>query len=359
MSVPVSARARRRRTSSPPQGPPASRPVGGLRTLRSFVSAASRFRPRSGSRLRGKPTETTASAPFSDRMSVVCVGAKCRPEYRQCFATVITRFQPQCSASSPPPYAAPLLGRSVSLLLFLRKLRKKSKAPPLLGTPTACYTWPLFLHTSAGVNPAGSVPGIQDAAVPAAGADIVSLVCGQAAAQTAKDCAVPHASAVWPCTSIRLTVPVRVLPCTTLERRCHAHKVGRPGPGRGGRLPLTASVSSAAPGSLRSPFRGAPEPAAPTLLDRLPGHAPLRSAPYGTGRLAGGSRIEVRGNAGQVSRPDASACKTSSTIGQPGTHARASVRHPPASPARRPEKGYKYILREAAADAAAGAIMLA
>ncbi len=171
--MPVSARARRRRTSSPPQGPPASRPVGGLRTLRSFVSAASRFRPRSGSRLRGKPTETTASAPFSDRMSVVCVGAKCRPEYRQFYATVITRWEPPCSASSPPPYAAPLLGRSVSLLLFLRKLRQKSKAPPLLGTPTACYTWPLFLHTSAGVNPAGSVPGVQEAAVPAAGADSV------------------------------------------------------------------------------------------------------------------------------------------------------------------------------------------
>ena len=32
------------------------------------------------------------------------------------------------------------------------------------------YTWPLFLHTSAGVNPAGSVPGSQEAGVPPAGA---------------------------------------------------------------------------------------------------------------------------------------------------------------------------------------------
>ena len=31
-------------------------------------------------------------------------------------------------------------------------------------------TWPLFLHTSAGVNPARSVPGVQDTAVPAVGA---------------------------------------------------------------------------------------------------------------------------------------------------------------------------------------------
>ena len=37
---PSNSRVRRRRTSSPPQGPPASRPVGGLRTLRSLVSAS-------------------------------------------------------------------------------------------------------------------------------------------------------------------------------------------------------------------------------------------------------------------------------------------------------------------------------
>lgn len=37
------------------------------------------------------------------------------------------------------------------------------------------YTWPLFLHTSAGVNPAGSVPGVQEAAVPAQGGEAVCL----------------------------------------------------------------------------------------------------------------------------------------------------------------------------------------
>ena len=36
------------------------------------------------------------------------------------------------------------------------------------------YTWPLFLHTSAGMNPARSVPGNQDAARWAAGTDSVS-----------------------------------------------------------------------------------------------------------------------------------------------------------------------------------------
>jgi len=45
------------------------------------------------------------------------------------------------------------------------------------------YTWPLFLHTSAGVNPAGSVPGVQEAARWAAGADSV----GASPSQTAPE----------------------------------------------------------------------------------------------------------------------------------------------------------------------------
>ena len=46
--LPSNSRVRRRRTSSPPQGPPASRPVGGLRTLRVLrgnVSASSGSAP--------------------------------------------------------------------------------------------------------------------------------------------------------------------------------------------------------------------------------------------------------------------------------------------------------------------------
>ena len=44
------------------------------------------------------------------------------------------------------------------------------------------------------MNPAGSVPGVQEAAVPAADADIVALDPGNAVAQTAKDCAGTPAS---------------------------------------------------------------------------------------------------------------------------------------------------------------------
>lgn len=62
------SRARRRRTGSPPQGPPASRPVGGLRTLRSFVEPASRIpAPLRQSSQAAGALETTASAPFFDR----------------------------------------------------------------------------------------------------------------------------------------------------------------------------------------------------------------------------------------------------------------------------------------------------
>ncbi len=43
--------------------------------------------------------------------------------------------------------------------------------------------------------------------------------------------------------------------------------------------PPTSSVSSVAPGNLRSPFRGAPEPAAPYFQTASEANAPLRSAP--------------------------------------------------------------------------------
>ena len=66
-------------------------------------------------------------------------------------------------------------------------------------------TWPLFLHTSAGVNPARSVPGVQDTAVPAVGAEYAGHQTHNAAVKTVGlactlptppviHCAVPPAS---------------------------------------------------------------------------------------------------------------------------------------------------------------------
>ena len=82
--LPSNSRVRRRRTSSPPQGPPASRPVGGLRTLRILrenVSASSGSAP---------PAVGIAARDFRFeariRIKEVFVGAKCNHAYRQCCA---------------------------------------------------------------------------------------------------------------------------------------------------------------------------------------------------------------------------------------------------------------------------------
>ena len=140
---------------------------------------------------------------------------------------------------------------------------------------------------------------------------------GQKAVLPATDCAGMPASTSWPSTLIQTSLPASALPLYPAQAPVRRSQSGRSG------------------------------------------HAPLRFASLVTGRLAGGSRIQIRGNAGDISRPGLSACKTPSNQGLPKTHARTLVRLRPASPVRRPEKGYKYILREAAADAAAGAFKLA
>ena len=76
---------------------------------------------------------------------------------------------------------------------------------------------------------------------------------------------------------------------------------------------------------------------APHLPDRLRGHAPLRSAPYGTGRLT---------EAPQGHRHNRSICETASTIGPPETPASAISGKEPASPARRDgSRDKEYIQR--------------
>ena len=98
--LPSNSRVRRRRTSSPPQGPPASRPVGGLRTLRILrgnVSASSGSAP---------PAVGIAARDFRFeariRIKEVFVGAKCNHAYRQCCAMVRSPLEAsvQCEQSS-------------------------------------------------------------------------------------------------------------------------------------------------------------------------------------------------------------------------------------------------------------------
>ena len=123
----------------------------------------------------------------------------------------------------------------------------------------------LFLHTSAGKNPARSVPGRQDTAVRIRSrllAQTVSVIADllsgirlrPAPALPATDCAggiVPGLTAA----SLLPSVREWAVPSQTPEGVC----------------PPTTSVSSAVPGSLASPFHGAPEPAAPHAARHPPG----------------------------------------------------------------------------------------
>lgn len=92
-------------------------------------------------------------------------------------ASIFKRHLPhqrQCSACILPPYAL-RAGRAGCDSLWPDKQSTKSQEPALRGKPTACYTWSLFLQASDGKNPARSLPGAQDTAVPAVGADSVRI----------------------------------------------------------------------------------------------------------------------------------------------------------------------------------------
>ena len=197
--MPVSARARRRQERAWPQWPGPSRP---------FAS------PASGKGI-GAPI-STIPLPRCRSASTASSRVGHHPQKSQCYAGIL------------PPYAL-RAGRAGCDSLCPDKRSTKSQEPSLRGKPTACYTWPLFLHTSAVVNHAGSVPGAQDAAVPAAGAESVGYLPQRGPFITATPCAGTPASATLRCVSTRLTVPVS-------EDRHHPHQpcaaltpLGRPG----------------------------------------------------------------------------------------------------------------------------------
>ena len=156
-AFPSNSRARRRQAGSPLQGPPGTRPVRGLRTLRSFVSASVPIppalhplsaRPPATSALmlvsriegvRGRKVPVRRASVLLDRPepaeNVSAVRGACRLTQLRCWVVPCL-----CSSSSAGSVRrAKPLHSSVSLRLV--------------------YPGPLFLHTSAGKNPARSVPG--------------------------------------------------------------------------------------------------------------------------------------------------------------------------------------------------------
>ena len=137
-------------------------------------SASSRFESRSSSRLFARALETTASAPFFDISGSRCSRAQsAAPKTvsamrRASLAFSVRGLRASCRLTQLRCWVAPSPEVSCPASEPAHFLRSRSSVRLRRG-----YTWPLFLHTSAGVNPAGSVPGVQEAAVPAAGADSV------------------------------------------------------------------------------------------------------------------------------------------------------------------------------------------
>ena len=115
------------------------------------------------------------------------------------------------------------------------------------------------------MNPVRRVPGSKEAAVPATGAESVShhgaglypshnAQARPAHVQPATHCAgLRSASALVRCPLIPGTVPVREDRLHPHLRPCPLTPLGRPGPGRGGRLPTALCLSLSGSGSLRSP----------------------------------------------------------------------------------------------------------
>ena len=192
------SRARRRRTGSPPQGPPASRPVGGLRTLRPFVEPASRIpAPLRQSSQAAGALETTASAPFFDRDVSGMRGRKVqgtntvsklrRASLAFSLSTVrevrrlmqhscgSARHLQSCGRTSLPHHfrhrSSKVEFNLAAIPPGLVSLRLCGGVTPLSYT-SASLPCPAASHTAGSWTQ--SLPGVQDTAVPAVGADSVS-----------------------------------------------------------------------------------------------------------------------------------------------------------------------------------------
>ena len=253
--LPSNSRVRRRRTSSPLQGPPGPRPVRGLRTLLT--------------------RKVQVRIP-----SVLCEGKE-PAGIRSAMRAVRRLTQLRCWVV--PGRDSSSSAGSVRRVPSLHSAVRLRRVYPSL----------LYLHTSAGKNPARSVPGRQGAAVPAAGADSVSLFRVKAVAQTATDCA---GGLVQGLTARSVLLSFQEWVVRPRPRRASAH---------------TRCPSLSADGSQRSPVRCPAKASRPHTSRPSPGPRSTRfarSAPYGTGRLTA---------AAQGHRYNLHVCETASTIGLP------------------------------------------
>ena len=172
--------------------------------------------------------------------------------------------------------------------------------------PRWCLTLLQFLHTAAGVNPVRRVPGSKDTALPR---------CWHRQCQSVPRLMSGPTSVTFthnPCASSGRTchnqVPARHRLCRfTLRINAGAALTGWAVPAQVPEAvcPPAAPVSSAAPGSLRSPFRGAPEPAAPHFQTTSGTNAPVAALlprPWSFRDSKAGARIKAGNNLNDITR---------------------------------------------------------
>ena len=130
----ISRATPRQAEMSPPQGPPASRPVGGLSTLRVFVATASKRLHRVVSRLK-MLTHLRPLSPLisSNQGEEVCEGAKCSAFHRHQVSNDNSRGEGQCCAWSLARRAAKLRVGIGCDSLCPDKQATKSQEPSLQG----------------------------------------------------------------------------------------------------------------------------------------------------------------------------------------------------------------------------------
>lgn len=120
--------------------------------------------------------ETTASAPFFELSVGKCSRAQSAATQSRCAtrttspAFSVSAVRASCRLRQLRCWVVPCRDSSSSAGSVRRVPSLHSAVSLRLGHPR-----PLFLHTSGGANPARSVPGSREAAVPAAGADSVGI----------------------------------------------------------------------------------------------------------------------------------------------------------------------------------------
>ena len=189
------------------------------------------------------------------------------------------------------------------------------------------YPRPLFLHTSAGMNPARSAPGSRGTAVPAVGAECVRT----SQPHTAPEGWCQASPSTSCCYSTVGDGPSRPRP-----RRPSAHTHRRS-------LPLLQGACSLPSAALQSPPPHTSRPPPGPTLHCVP-------RPWWFGDSKPGFRISVSADVIDISRPAVPPSRLQTTKAHLLTYASATVPHRAPSPARTEEKGHKYIQQGAAAE---------